>query len=344
MEAPNPILSVVIPTLGRDTLIPTLDSLVACSRFDELEILVCGRIPDGPVLHRLEERMLEFEQIVHHSVQFAVGDSSEKKNHGAREAQSEFVAFLDDDVTVCSDWVDRILAPFEDPQVGLVSGPGLVPPDAGRFAHLAGTALSSRAAGYVSERYLSKQVDPINIRWSQIIGCNMVYRKTVWSEVNGFPPRFWPGEEMIASWRVQELGYKLVFQPTAWVHHYPRASFKRFWRQIYGYGATRIRLNREGVEMEYATLVPGIWVLTLAASLFISGFSLHAGFKLLYMNICFYLLVDTLITLHKVIDTRRLGDAAIFFLVPIMHLSYGIAQWSELFNPDRDLSERPEDQ
>ena len=320
--ASAPLLSVVIPTLGRDTLIPTIDSLVACARFHELEILVCGRIPDGPVLHKLEERLLEYDQITHHSVEFPTGDSSETKNHGAREARAEFVAFLDDDVTVCPDWVSLILEPFSDPQVGLVSGPGLVPPDAGRFAHLAGTALSSRAAGYVSERYLSSHSAPFTIRWSQIIGCNMVYRKDVWNEINGFPPRFWPGEEMIASWRVQELGYTLIFQPEAWVHHYPRSSLPRFWRQIYGYGATRIRLNREGVDMEYATLVPGLWVFSLALSLFIAGFSLRSGFQLLYLNVCVYLIADALITLHKVLDTRRLGDAAIFFLVPVMHLSY----------------------
>ena len=73
--------------------------------------------------------MFGISQIRNLPVSFAIGDSSEKKNAGMRESRADLVAFLDDDVVVAPDWPEKVIASFERPEVGLVSGPGLVPDD-----------------------------------------------------------------------------------------------------------------------------------------------------------------------------------------------------------------------
>lgn len=336
----KPDLSVVIPTLGRPILLRTLDSLVRCDGFEQLEVLVCGRLHDLDTHDAVTRLVGEHPNIKHLEVSYPVGDSSEKKNAGWRAARADLVAFLDDDVVVAPDWPLRMREAFADPLTVVVSGPSLVPPDVNLFARLAGLALSSPAAGYVSARYRAQDSQPAVINWSKIIGCNMCYRRETLEELGGFDPAFWPGEEMIASFRVQERGHRLLFYAAAWVYHYPRQSFTRFWKQIHGYGATRVRLCRGGVEIEPTTFVPALWVLSLATLGVGAIFSARAE-CLLLVDLALYGLMDVLVTFLMVKESKRARDLLLLFVVPMMHLAYGIGSWVEFLRPNKDLSELP---
>jgi rhamnosyltransferase len=334
----HPALSVVIPTMGRDILIRTLESLAAVEGFERLEIFVVGRVPDQTVASRLQGVCAQHPQVRHLDIQFETGDSSRKKNAGAAQAQAPLIAFLDDDVVVATDWPRRICEPFADDQVGLVSGPSLVPEDINRVGRLAGLALSSRAAGYVAERYRRNREERYPINWDRVIGCNAVYRREAFAAMGGFPADFYPGEEMIAAYRTEQAGWKLVFAPAAWVLHYPRQSLRRFWRQMWGYGATRIRLLRAGVTFTPLPLVPGLWVGITVGLAVLAPFFFWAG-ALLAGNLVLYGLVALSITLHTVARTRRAADLALWGMIPLMHVAYGLAQWAELIRPNRDFSD-----
>lgn len=336
----HPELSVVIPTLGRPILIQTLESLVRADQFDRLDIIVAGQIEGRSVRDAVRSLIARYPNIRNLEVSFVRGDSSEKKNAGWRAAQSDLIAFIDDDVVVARNWPEQIRAPFQRPEVGLISGPGLVPDDIPLMARLAGSVLASKAAGYVAERYLAGDPAPREIRWSGLIGCNMAYRRAVLERLGGFDPAFWPGEEMIAAYRATRLGYKLVFHPQALLYHYPRASFWRFCRQMYGYGATRIRLIRAGVAVEPTTVIPAVLVLALGVLGFAAAFCRWAGY-ILFAGMALYVLAGLWVTLAKYRETRRPVDLLIFFLIPVMHISYGLAEWVEILRPGRDLSEPP---
>ena len=331
----QPVLSVVIPTLGRQSLLETLESLRGLEEFPRLEVIVCGRIHDEEVLRRVAELCAKHGNLIHVPVEFETGDSSRKKNAGAEQARAPLVAFLDDDVIVGRHWVERIVSLFGEEDVGLVSGPGLIPPDTHGFARLAGLTLQSLAAGYVAGRYSGGRGEPRRIRWSQIIGCNMVYRASVLREIGGFDPAFWPGEEMIAAYRAQQK-YRILFHPEAVVYHRPRSTLGGFWRQMWGYGATRIRLIRGGAPVEPSTLFPMGWVASLVALIPLAFVSWLAA-CFLALELILYLAADVAVTALKVADTRSAADAGILLTVPLMHLAYGLAQWYEVFFPNRDL-------
>ena len=339
MSEQQPELSVVIPTLGRVILVRTLASLMTSRGADRIEVIVAGHIPDAAVLESVKSLMAKYPQIRHLPVSFQRGDSSEKKNAGFRASRADIVAFLDDDVIVAPDWPIKIREPFSDPEVGLVSGPSLVPEDISPLAHLAGVALSSKAAGYVSERYVSGHPEQRRINWSRIIGCNMAYRKNVLESIHGFDPEFWPGEEMIASFRAEKNGAVLMFNPQAYVFHYPRESVARFWKQMHGYGATRVRLLRAGVEFEPMTIVPALWVLSLLV-LGVGSLFCRQALYLLALDVVLYLLADAWFAWLKYKETRQPIDLFLFLLVPAMHLSYGFAEWIEFLRPNKDLSEK----
>jgi cellulose synthase/poly-beta-1,6-N-acetylglucosamine synthase-like glycosyltransferase len=334
----NPNLSIVIPTMGRAILVRTLESVLATNGADRLEVIVVGEIRDGEVLQEITAITAAHPNVRHISISYPTGDSSRKKNHGVEESRADIVAFLDDDVVIAPDWPEHVLAAFEDPAVGLVSGPSLVPDDINLSARLAGLALTSRAAGYVAERYRIGNAAVRTVGWSRIIGCNAAYRKTVFRQMGGFPPEFYPGEEMIAAWRTQQLGHKLLFIPSAWVYHYPRQSVKRFCRQMGGYGATRIRLKRAGTGFEWTTLIPAVWVFSLVVLGILAPFCGICAF-LLKLDLALYALMALIVALETAAQTRRPRDLLVFFMIPVMHLSYGLAEWFEFFRPNRDFSE-----
>ncbi len=341
-ELPQPALSVVIPTLGRPTLVRTVASLIAARGSLDMEILIVGRLGDGAVaneIRRLDGLTPGLISLL--PLHFASGDSSEKKNSVARAARAVIVAFVDADVVVVPDWPRRILEPFADPSVGLVSGPGLVPDDVPLITRLSGATLASCAAGYVAGRYTTTGDKPVSVKWSRLIGCNMAYRKQLLEEIGGFDPAFWPGEEMIAAFRAtRPPRHPLVFHHGAWLYHYPRASLWRFCKQVYGYGATRIRLVRAGVECEPSTFAPA--ALVLGAAVLAAGAPFcRVCVWLLFAAAALYMLGVLTAAALKVRETKRAADFAIVFMIPLMHASYGIAEWVEVFFPDRDLSERP---
>ena len=341
MSAHTPFLSVVIPTLGRATLLPALESLTRANRFADLEVIVVGTIRDHALQTRLRAMMNQHTNIQWLELAFQQGDSSKKKNAGFEASYSDVVAFLDDDVVVEPDWPERIREPFDrDPKVGLVSGPGLVPNDLPRVAKLAGHALASKAAGYVAQRYTAETAEPTPVKWSRLIGCNMAYRRSVLTEIGQFDPNFWPGEEMLAAYKATQRGHVLIFQPQARVYHYPRHTLGRFLRQMYGYGATRIRLIRAGVEFEPTTIVPMLWVLSLVVFVPLSLVSRLAVIALA-ADLALYALVVAYICFDKIRDTRDWADLGLLWLVPMMHFRYGLAEWVEFFSPNKDLSESP---
>lgn len=335
--APVPALSVVIPTLGRPLLAQTLRSLIASDGFDRLEVLVVGHIDDASVARALTEWMKAYSSIRHLPLQFDGGDSSRKKNAGWQEACAPYVAFLDDDVRVAPDWPCRILDVFADEGAGVISGPALVPDDARPFARWAGLTLSSPATGYVAWRYRHRADSPVRVKWSDIIGCNMAFRRSILEEIGGFDPTFWPGEEMLAAYRAQMAGHGLYFHSAGYVYHYPRTTMSTFAKQIFGYGATRIRLLRAGVKREWSPLVPALGVALLLVGLPVSLWSTPVAVVLLLL-VAGYLGLVLAAALWVVAQSRRWSDGVIFFLIPVVHFCYGVAEWWEFFRPDRDLS------
>ncbi|NLB60794.1 MAG: glycosyltransferase [Lentisphaerae bacterium] len=335
----KPMLTVVIPTLGRPFVVRTLASLAAAEGFADLEVLLVGKIQDPAVAEEIRALSERYPQIQHLPVAFTSGDSSQKKNIGWRTARADIVAFLDDDVEVMADWVIKILEPFEASAVGLVSGPSLVPEDIPLAARLAGQALSSLAAGYVAHRYLRGQGAPREVGWSQIIGCNMACRKDLLLSLGGFDPSFWPGEEMIAAYQATGQSARIIFHPQACVFHYPRISLGSFLRQMMGYGATRIRLIRAGVAIEPSTLLPGLGILGLL--ILLPGALVSPWLaRILGVGLMLYAALVIGATLLKLGNTRRWADLLLLLYIPLMHLSYGIGEWLECLRPNRDLSQR----
>ncbi|MBP5788181.1 MAG: hypothetical protein J6Y19_10265, partial [Kiritimatiellae bacterium] len=216
----------------------------------------------------------------------------------------------------------------------------LVPDGLNEVGRQAGLALSSGAAGYVARRYLGGAGEARDAGWDEIIGCNAAYRRTAFVQIGGFSADFYPGEEMLAAWRTEAAGWKLKFVPGARVWHWPRQGLGRFWRQMWRYGATRVRLIRAGVDWHAITLVPGLWV-GVTAGLAVVGAWWRPAWALLGLDLLAYGLVAAWFAAEVVRETRRAGDWRVWGMMWVMHAAYGLGEWLELVRPSRDLSDAP---
>jgi len=116
-----PLVSVVIPTYGRnDTLVEAVRS-VADQTYDRIELLVVDDGSPTPVTETLDADLDDLE-----SVTFIRHDSNRganvARNTGIRAAAGDYVAFLDDDDRWMETKVDKQVAAFLEsgPEVGVV--------------------------------------------------------------------------------------------------------------------------------------------------------------------------------------------------------------------------------
>ncbi|MEM7363415.1 MAG: glycosyltransferase [Pseudomonadota bacterium] len=200
------VVSVVVPTHNRrDLLLRLLDSLAAQSvARDALEIIVVHNYTDDGT----EEAVSEWAQsndvsLCYHRKNYSGPAAS--RQFGAREASGEYIAFIDDDCVATSQWLDSALETMvEDApgHIGLCQGCTTPMPDQTR-------------------RFLEKTV---NIDHASIYfeTCNILYRRSVFEEVEGFSPEFldkFYGEDTDLGWKVVEAGYETRYIEEMQVYH-----------------------------------------------------------------------------------------------------------------------------
>jgi len=153
---------------------------------------------------------------------------------GAREAQGEILAFLDDDVLLGPSWLEALNLAFKDPEVTLTGGPTLphfeVEPPYWLHGMWIEFEKEVRVLGELSLVDLGpnvRAVDPLYIP-----GANFAIRKGAFSACGGFNPDCMPkplqryqgnGETGLAL-NIRARGLKALYHPEAAVKHVIPAS------------------------------------------------------------------------------------------------------------------------
>ena len=187
------------------------------------------------------------------------------RNSGLAAARGAVIAFLDDDAVAAPDWLERLVAPYADPNVMGVGGPAEAAWDAGRPRSF------PREFDWVvgcTYRGLPEETSPIR----NMIGANMSLRAEVFEAVGGF--RVGMGrigkrplgcEETEMCIRIQQHWPEsvMVYEPAARVSHRvppSRARWAYFRSRCYAEGLSKALVARfagagDGLSSErsYAT-------------------------------------------------------------------------------------------
>lgn len=148
------------------------------------------------------------------------------RNCGWRAASGELIAFTDDDCYLAEDFVERAAALFSAPGIGYGGGRLTLfdPSDYPVALNLKETHQLIPPCSYVEAGFIS--------------GANMVFRRNVLEQIDGFDPTFGPGgayvcDDVDAQARASFAGWAGVFEPALTVaHHHGRdaAAARKLYR------------------------------------------------------------------------------------------------------------------
>jgi histidinol-phosphate phosphatase family protein len=190
---------IVVPTSGRPSLSGLLRSLAGIERLECRIIVVDDRAdPDG----------IELPPGIEY-VRGRSGGPASARNVGWRRSTAEWIVFLDDDVLVDGDWIDRLATDLEvaEPWIAGVQGRIAVPlPDDRRP-----TDWERNVAGLEGARWAT---------------ADMAYRRHVLDEVGGFDERFPRAyrEDSDLALRVMRAGYGLKLGQRRVFHPVPQSD------------------------------------------------------------------------------------------------------------------------
>ncbi len=155
------------------------------------------------------------------------------RNTGASVASSELLLFTDADCVPSKDWIDKMLQPFDDPEVMAVKGSYL-------------TSQPEVIARLIQIEYEEKYDRLSRQQYIDFVDTySAAYRKQAFVSVGGFDTSF-PvpsAEDQELSFRLAKKGYKMVFARGAVVYHQHPSTWLRYVRRKARFGYWRVLVH-----------------------------------------------------------------------------------------------------
>ena len=231
-------ISVVICTRNRPHEIKKcLKSLINQSQSPR-EILVVDNAPDTDATRAVVD---EFPRVRY--VPEPRPGLDRARNAGIRSSRGDIIAFVDDDVSVHSDWTARIAESFGDPKVTAVTGL-VLPTQLRTFSQCYFERYWPLGKGFVMRRFTARFFShtqgagsPV---WDVGAGANMAFRRQAFVRFGRFDERLDVGAAGCSGdsefwYRVLAGGEHCLYNPTAVVFHHHRTQMKDLKQQIYNY-------------------------------------------------------------------------------------------------------------
>ncbi|WP_374480014.1 glycosyltransferase [Zoogloea sp.] len=233
---PNvPLVSIIIPTRDREEYLrPLIEGIEERTSYPNYEIIVVDNDSSDPDTIEYLNTLQENAQGHPARVLSCPGEFSwaASVNTGASAAAGDYLFFLDNDTHIVQDdWLDRLMAFAQRPEVAIVA-PRLTYPetakvqDAGTILGLYGVAGSpwNNNADIDEPGYMGRALCDQNL--SAASGSALLVRRSIFVQLNGIDGRTYPLFHGALDFclRAGEQGHKIVWTPYTTLVHYNSVS------------------------------------------------------------------------------------------------------------------------
>ncbi len=175
------------------------------------------------------------------------------RNRGLAEAKAGLVAFTDDDVVVDRHWLAELVRGFSAAEnaestfsVACVTGM-ILPAELESPAQAWIEQFGGFGKGFQRRIFDLGEHRPKNPLYPYTAGmfgsgANMAFKTSVLREIGGFDPALGPGsaamggEELAVFFELVSRNYRLVYQPSAILHHWHHRDYSKLRKIVYSYG------------------------------------------------------------------------------------------------------------
>ena len=237
-----PEVSVVVPIYNGEADLPDLIECLRSQTYppDKVEyVLVDNNSRDRT--SAIINTAAKFNPItIRHLTENQIQSSYAARNKGIHNSKGEIIAFTDADCRPESDWLENLVKPFVNPEIGL---------SAGEILALPGKTILEQHAD--RENTLSQKHTLSHPFCAYGQTANLAVRKQVLAQVGLFRPYLTSGGDADLCWRIlRETSYKLHFAESAIVRHRHRSTMKQLQSQWYRYGESNKYLHEiHGVDL-----------------------------------------------------------------------------------------------
>lgn len=249
----HPKYSFVIPTFGRpDEVDEFLGSLVN-QKNKNFEVIIA----DGTPKESLESVANKYKDKVPFTFIYEEYlPVSDARNRGAKMAKGEYIIFLDSDCIIPENYLNEVENYLQKNEIDLFGGPDAADVN---FTPIQ-KAISYSMTSLFTTGGIRGKKNHIGVFHPR--GFNMGMKKNVFESVNGYDENFKCGEDIDLSIRILKSGYKSALISDAYVYHKRRTDFKKFFKQVFRFGAARINLfKRHKTELKITHLFPLLFIL-----------------------------------------------------------------------------------
>jgi glycosyltransferase involved in cell wall biosynthesis/peptidoglycan/xylan/chitin deacetylase (PgdA/CDA1 family) len=186
------------------------------------------------------------------------------RNTGARRATGSIIAYTDDDVLLYPTWLERLVAAFDDPAIGAVTGL-VLPAELATEAQLHFESYWSFSRGYDRRDFTPAYFTEFRAMYTTVFpawevgaGASMAFRRGVFGRAGYFDERLDVGQAGCSGdseywYRLLAKGYICRYEPASVAFHYHRRDMQGLGRQIFQYmrghsASLMVQHQRTGLE------------------------------------------------------------------------------------------------
>lgn len=242
-----PKVSVVIPIYNGEADLPDLLRCLHAQTYpaEQVEYLLVDNASQDNTAAVLKAASLEAQAqgiTLHPLSEDLIQSSYAARNAGVRAATGEIIAFTDADCRPLPDWLNTLIQPFANSEVGLVVG---------EIEALPGKTLWERYAA--RKQVLSQKPGLMNRFAPYGASANLATRRQALEKVGLFRPYLTTGGDVDLCWRIQkQTSWRLYFAEQAVVKHRHRSTLQELQSQYRRYGSSH-RYLHELYDVELRT-------------------------------------------------------------------------------------------